>query len=265
LPSTKLNEENRMSLEPSAQPEPTPAPATAEQPVTPPPLAETAAPDTAITTAPAAAQAVAVQSAAAEPLTAEELKKVRRVIHPGFPRKVWRAAVGLTLLTSMAINLILIVVVVILVNQVGAIKMTLASVLGQLDSAFEGLGAASIQDTIKINQQVPVQFDLPLNQNTTVTTLAPVPINTQANFSLGPFGNINGVVSLQLPTGTQLPVHLELMVPISNSIPVVFDQAINIPLAERGLGPVVAKLRSALGPLIKLVGQLPERFVIVEP
>ena len=249
-----------MSLEPSAQPEPTPAPPVAEQPAATSPSADVAPPEAAITTAPVAAQAVA-----AEPLTATELKKVRRVIHPGFLRKIWRAAVGLTLLTSMVINLILIVVVVILVNQVGAIKMTLASVLGQLDSAFEGLGAASIQDTIKINHQVPVQFDLPLNQNTTVTTLAPVPINTQANFSLGPFGNINGVVSLQLPTGTQLPVHLELMVPVSNSIPVVFDQPINIPLAEKGLGPVVAKLRSALGPIIGLVGQLPERFVIIEP
>jgi len=253
-----------MSLEPSTQPEPTPVPA-AQPPVTTSAPANPLVPTTALTAAPAATTPVTVQTVAAEPLSAEELKKVRRVIRPGFPRKIWRAAMGLTLLTSMVINLILIVVVVILVNQVGAIKMTLASVLGQLDSAFEGLGAASIHDTIKINQQVPVRFDLPLNQNTTVTTQAAVPINTQATFSLGQFGSINGVVSLQLPAGTQLPVHLELMVPVSNTIPVVFDQPINIPLAERGLGPVVAKLRSALGPLIKLVGQLPERFVIVEP
>jgi hypothetical protein len=54
-------------------------------------------------------------------------------------------------------------------------------------------------------------------------------------------------------------------VPVSNSIPVVFDQPINIPLAEKGLGPVVAKLRSALGPIIELVGDLPDRFVIIEP
>jgi hypothetical protein len=254
-----------MSLEPSAQTEPTPAPPAAEQPATMPLSTETAAQTTAMTTTPAAMPPATVQATTAEPLSAEELKKVRRVIRPGFPRKVWRAAVGLTLLTSMAINLILIVVVVILVNQVGAIKMTLASVLGQLDSAFEGLGAASIQDTIKINQQVPVRFDLPLNQNTTVTTQAAVPINTQATFSLGQFGSINGTVSLALPPGTQLPVHLEFSVPVSNTIPVVFDQAINIPLSERGLGPVVAKLRSALGPIIGLVGQLPERFVIVEP
>ncbi len=244
-----------MSLEPSAQPEPTPVTPAAEQPSTALVSVDTAAPTSTATTPPAAAVS----------LSADELKKVRRVIRPAFPRKVWRAAVGLTLLVSMVINLILIVVVVILVNQVGAIKLTLASVLGQLDSAFEGLGAASIQDTIKINQQVPVRFDLPLKQDTIVTLQSPVPINTQATFSLGQFGSINGMVSLQLATGTQLPVHLELMVPVSNSIPVVFDQAINIPLAERGLGPVVAQLRSALAPIIVLVEQLPDRFVIIEP
>ncbi len=214
-----------MSLEPSAQPEPTPAAPAAEQPATTPPLTETAAPTTAMTTAPAATPPATVQAAAAEPLSAEELKKVRRVIRPGFPRKVWRAAVGLTLLTSMAINLILIVVVVILVNQVGAIKMTLASVLGQLDSAFEGLGAASIHDTIKINQQVPVRFDLPLKPGYRGDhSRRRCPSTRRPTFSLGQFGSINGLVSLQLPTGLQLPVHLELMVPVSNSIPVVFDQ-----------------------------------------
>jgi hypothetical protein len=180
-----------------------------------------------------------------------------------FPRRVWEALKSISLMVSMIINLVLIVVVVILINQVGSIKMTLASILGQLDSAFQGLGAATIVDTIKINQQVPVRFDLPLSQDTTVVTQAPVPISAYATFSLGQFGSINGTVSLALPTGTSLPVHLELSVPVSNSIKVAFDQPISIPLAARGLGPVVAQLRSALGPLIGVVQQLPDAFVII--
>jgi len=183
--------------------------------------------------------------------------------HKSYRQKFWDAAKTLTLITSMIINLILIVAVVVLANQVGAIKLTLNNVLGQLDSAFEGLGQAVISDTIRISQQVPVQFDLPLKQDTVVTTQSPVPINTQATFSLGQFGSINGTVSLQLPTGTRLPVHLELTVPVSNSIPVVFDQPISIPLADKGLGPVVAKLRAALAPIIDVVEKLPDRFVII--
>ncbi len=226
-----------MSLEPSAQPElVTPTSTAVESSLAATPAAT--APVTPVATQP------------------DKARKSRR-------RKFWDATKTLTLVVSMFINLILIVAVVILANQVGAIKMTLNSVLGQLDSAFEGLGQAVIRDTIRINQEVPVQFDLPLKQDTVVTTRGPVPINTQATFSLGQFGSINGTVSLQLPAGTSLPVHLELTVPVSNSIPVVFDQPIAIPLAEKGLGPVVAKLRSALAPIIDLVHKMPDRFVII--
>lgn len=217
-----------------------------ESPSAPPPVAEPVQPP------PAALPPV---SPAAPPPPA----KPRRSLASRF----WGAAKNLTILFSMFLNLILIVVVFVLLNQVGAIKTTLASVLGQLDSAFAGLGESVIQDTIKIDQQVPVRFDLPLKQQTVVTTQAGVPINTQATFSLGQFGSINGTVSLQLPPGTQLPVMLDLTVPVSNSIPVVFDQPIAIPLAEKGLGKVVLKLRAALGPIIQLVDQLPDRFVLI--
>ncbi len=179
------------------------------------------------------------------------------------PRRFWDALKNVTLLISMIINLVLIVVVAILLNQVGSIKVTIASVLGQLDSAFEGLGQANIADTIHIDQKVPVRFDLPLSQDTTVVTQAPVPLVVPANFSLGQFGSINGTVSLALPAGTSLPVHLEMSVPVSNSIGVTFDQPVSINLSQKGLGPVVAKLRAAIRPLIKLVGDLPDAFVII--
>jgi len=226
-----------MSLEPSPPSESVPSvPAPVEPPASPAPAAGTPVP------------AAAVQS--------EKPRKSR-------PRKFWDAAKTITLIVSMFIDLILIVAVVILANQVGAIKMTLNTVLGQLDSAFEDLGQVVITDTIKISQQVPVRFDLPLKQDTVVTTQAPVPISTQATFSLGQFGSINGTVSLQLPPGTSLPVRLEITVPVSNVIPVVFDQPVRIPLAEKGLGSVVTKLRAALAPIIGVVQQMPDRFVIV--
>lgn len=237
-----------MALEPTPPPETTPSSEpTAVTPATP-------SPSPAI---------VPVQTAApVEALSAHEVKDLRRLIKKSHKRKFWDAAKTLTLLVSMIINLILIVVVAILVQQVGAIKTTLGSVLGQLDAAFQGLGETVIQTTIPISQSVPVRFDLPLKQDTYVTTNGPVPITTQATFSLGQFGSINGTVSLNLPAGTQLPVHLEITVPVSNAIPVVFNQTVAIPLARAGMQHVVDQLRGALGPILQLVGQLPDRFSI---
>ena len=180
-------------------------------------------------------------------------------------RGFWNALKNISLVISMFVNLILIVVVLVLVTQIGAIKTTLNSVLGQLDSAFEGLGQSTIADTISIDQQVPVKFDLPLSQDTTVVTQAPVPINVPASFSLGPFGTINGTVSLQLAAGTSLPVHLDLIVPVDTHIPVKFDQPVAINLYAKGMGPVVDKLRAALGPIIQLVQKLPDRIQLIGP
>ncbi len=196
----------------------------------------------------------------AEALSVEEVKELRKLAYKSHKRKFWDAAKTLTLIVSMIINLILIIVVAILFQQVGAIKSALGGVLGQLDAAFQGLGDTVIRTTIPISQSVPVRFDLPLTQDTYVTTNGPVPISTQATFSLGQFGSINGTVSLNLPARTQLPVHLELTVPVSNAIPVVFTQSVAIPLAPAGMQPVVDQLRAALSPILQLVRQMPDRF-----
>ena len=237
-----------MSLETSTPPDSTPAPAA------------TTSPTIELTTAAVPSDQAPVTSATLSPA---EIKELRKITAKSRKRKFWDAAKTLSLGVSMIVNLVLIIVVAILVQQVGAIKSTLVSVLGQLDTAFQGLGDTVIRTTIPISQSVPVRFDLPLQQDTNVTTNSPVPINTQATFSLGQFGSINGTVSLNLPAGTQLPVHLELTVPVSNAIPVVFDQEVAIPLAPAGMQPVVDQLRAALSPILDLVRLLPDRFSII--
>jgi len=181
---------------------------------------------------------------------------------PSFIGRIWNALKNISLIMSMVINLVLIVVVVVLISQIGAIKTTFSTVLGQLDSAFAGLGNSSIVDTIKIDQHVPIEFDLPIDQSITVQTQSPIPLSVPTTFSLGAFGTINGTVSLEIPAGTSLPIHLQMTVPVSNQISVKFDQPISINLASKGLGPVVINLRAALTPLVNLVKQLPDGFVL---
>ncbi len=174
-------------------------------------------------------------------------------------QRAWNALRNLTIVVSLVVNIILISIVLILASQIGAIKATLSGVVGQLDAAFVSLGAATVQDTIHISQQVPVQFDLNIAElpGTAVTT-APVPLNIPASFSLGGFGQINGTVSLSLPAGLVLPMKISMVVPVNSQIPVVFDQPVSIPLGARGLGPVVDQLRGVTQPLMQTIQSLPD-------
>ena len=184
-------------------------------------------------------------------------------------KRFWSAFKDIAIVFSFVVNFVLILVVFVLMAQYTAIKDQVGGLVTGLDHSFASLGEATISTTIPINQQLPVKFDLPvkfvlpLSQDTTVTTVAPTPINTTVNLSLGQFGRINAPVTLSLPTGTQLRVRLNLNIPVSTtvgvnqSIPVKFDQSAQIKLGPSGLNPVVAELRGVVSPYVVLMQKLP--------
>lgn len=186
------------------------------------------------------------------PVSLEEVKMTRR-------QAMWNALKNITIVISLVVNTILIIALLVIVTQIGNIKATLYSVFNQLDTAFVSLGTANIQEIIRINQMVPVQFDLPIDQQGVAIILRDVPLTIPATFVLGGSGGtINGTVSLALPAGTSLPLRISMTVPVDNEIPVVFDQAISIPLGARGLGPTINELRAVTLPLLELISTLPD-------
>jgi len=206
----------------------------------------------------------------------------------------WSRIREFAIVFSFVVNVILVLVVLVLLTQVFAIKDQIVGPLVYgLDESFASLGDATISTTIPIRQQLPVKFNLPirfdtpakfnlpvtfmlpLNQETTVTTLTPTPINTTVNLSLGQFGRINAPISLNLPPGTPLRIRLNMNIPVSTTvavnqmipvsttvsvnqmIPVVFDQSAQIKLGPSGLSPVVAKLRGVVKPYVVIMQSLP--------
>jgi hypothetical protein len=206
----------------------------------------------------------------------------------------WSRIREFAIVFSFVVNVILVLVVLVLLTQVLTIKDQIVGPLVYgLDESFASLGDATISTTIPIRQQLPVKFNLPirfdtpakfnlpvmfmlpLNQETTVTTLTPTPINTTVNLSLGQFGRINAPISLNLPPGTPLRIRLNMNIPVSTTvavnqmipvsttvsvnqmIPVVFDQSAQIKLGPSGLSPVVAKLRGVVKPYVVIMRSLP--------
>ncbi|HMO59045.1 MAG TPA: hypothetical protein PKA05_17350 [Roseiflexaceae bacterium] len=188
----------------------------------------------------------------------------------------WKALI----ITSFAINLVLIFVVMLLVGFVAQYFRPLTeTVVGtqgfardnvaELRSVVQGLENATIRTTIPIDQPLDLNgrgVVVPVDQATTVTLVEPVPL-TLANADID-LGNGNRLrannISLALPAGTQLNIALKMDIPLDAvTIPVILSVPIEIPLRDTELGPefvrlgqLVDRLAGPFGPFLGI--EIPE-------
>lgn len=174
-------------------------------------------------------------------------------------RSGWEAFKTFAILFSFIINLVLVIALVVTVSLIFQIKNGIAEPLVDgLHGSFVGLDKATIDRVIPVRETIPVQFNLPLQQNTTVVLTGPVPLAANAQFNLpGGGGTINGTVSLQLPQGMALPVSLNLDVPVDTMLPVSLDVRALIPIEETQLHDPLENLRRLLNPFVRGLDNLP--------
>jgi hypothetical protein len=145
---------------------------------------------------------------------------------------------------SLIVNIILIVVLIYLGSQLGAIKrMVKDDVLAGLYANFILMDQASIKTTIPIDVQVPAKFNLPLDTDTVVTL-------NQNTFISG--------ARVSLNTGTQLPIHLTLTVPVDQKIPVKMNVVVDIPLNQTDLHTPFVGLQNVVAPYYRMMDQVPD-------
>ena len=172
---------------------------------------------------------------------------------------LWKAMI----LTSFAVNLILIAILIYLAGFVvqnkgylGGTTQNIASNVRELQDVVVQLQKAHIQTTIPLDQPLPVHLVVPIDTTTTVTTTAPVPLNVPADIDMGPFGQLHPNVSLSLPPGTSLNIALKLNVPLDTTIPVKLSVPVDIPMEETALAPQFQRLGAVLNRLLSSVGPL---------
>jgi hypothetical protein len=173
--------------------------------------------------------------------------------------KPWQAFMNFAIIFSFIVNIVLVIVLLLIAPIVLPIVGDIVNPLvGGLTESFVEMGEASIQQTIIVDDEIPIQFILPLDARTDVVLAEAVPLQVQAQFVLPNGGGIiNGVVNLQLPNNLVLPVNLSLEVPVSQTVPVLLKVPVNIPLAETELGVPFNRLQSLFVPLNGLLSGLP--------
>lgn len=173
--------------------------------------------------------------------------------------KPWQAFKSFAIIFSFVVNLVLIIVLLLIAPIILPIVGQIVNPLvGGLTDSFVEMGAASIKQTIVVDDQIPIQFTLPLEQQTNVVLAAPVPLSVGAQVLLPNGGGIiNGTVDLQLPEGLVLPVFLSLNVPVSQTVPVLLNVDVDIPLSQTELGVPFTRLEGLFTPLDGLLSGLP--------
>lgn len=168
---------------------------------------------------------------------------------------------------SLVVNIILIALLVGLARDLFILKGLVSDqLIGGLHDNFVKMDEAHIittilvSDTIQVKDTMPVVFDLPLKQNTTVTLVKDTPVDNATIF-------LNGSpvpLDLVLRKGTELNIHLDLTVPVSQTIPVVLNVPVrlkvpvDIPLQQTQLHEAFAGLRSVVEPYHGMLLGLPE-------
>jgi hypothetical protein len=202
-----------------------PAATPAATPATPPPSA------TPVSIPPASAAPAKEKPSKPKPDAAETREKRLRA--------VW--TIGSV--ASILVNVVLIVIVLVLVNQVFVLKQLVGEqLLGGLYENFILMDQANITTTITVEDEIPIDFVLDINQDTTVVLTEPTRI----------YGAYVSVLSapadIVLPAGTSLPVKLSLSVPVQKTIPVKLIVPVDIPLEKTELHEPFTGLQNVVSP-----------------
>ncbi len=202
-----------------------------------------------------------------EPTPAPSPRKTR--LGSGIRLKVQREALrpafwDVTSWVSLAVDAVLIAVVIILLFYVRRLNIKYNELLGMVDMPvtavsqlydnFERMNGAHIRTNIPFNTEIPVKFDLQIDQQIEVELSAPVRINgASVTLVTGGLEIAGAPANIILPAGTRLPIRLALTVPVDKTVPVSLQVPVDIDLAQTDLGAAFTGLMDALEPLYCLL------------
>ncbi len=173
--------------------------------------------------------------------------------------ELWPAFKNIAIVFSFSLNMIMLSLFIITAFWIiPSTNHLVKPIITNLSKSVEDMVSAEINQTIQVNDQIPIAFDLPVSAITSVELTAAVPMAVNTSFVLpNGGGNINGTVYFELPQGTLLPVALNIMVPVSQTVPVDLAIGVNIPLDETEMGPPLMGLQEVIAPIEDFLSDFP--------
>ena len=162
-------------------------------------------------------------------------------------------------LMSITVNIVLLVILLILFQMLGAIQGTaddkVSVLLGGLYDNFVKMDEANITTSIHVEKEIPVEFTLNVSGPTNVRLSQPVTINgALVTVQTGGMNIVNARATIVLPQDTLLPINIEsLSVPVNQKVLAVLDVPVNIPLKQTELHEPFVGLQQVVRPWYCLI------------
>ncbi len=160
---------------------------------------------------------------------------------------------------SLTVNIILIIILLIAFQMLGAIQNTaddqVSGLLGGLYTNFVKMDEANIRTNIHVEKEIPVQFSLNVSGPTNVTLSHDVTINgALVTVATGGLNIVNARATIVLPKDTLLPINIQsLVVPVDQRVLAVLDVPVDIPLDQTELHEPFVGLQQVVEPWYCLV------------
>lgn len=179
----------------------------------------------------------------------------------------WQGKIGpafwtITGMISLSVNVILIAVLVLVGRQLFSAKNLInGQLIGGLYYNFVLMDQARIKTSIQVSDTIPVQFDLPVQTETTVILTEDTQItNARVNLATGGLSITNASANIVLPAGTELPVSLNISVPVDTTVPVNLTVPVDIPLNETDLHQPFIGLQEVISPYYWQLSSAPDSW-----
>lgn len=164
---------------------------------------------------------------------------------------------------SFTVNLVLLIVLALLLQNLGAVGVTLTKLpdhlLGGLYNNFVRMDQAHIKTTIPVSKEIPVQFTLNVSGPTNVTLSEDVRIaGALVTVNTGGLNINNARANIVLPEGTVLPIQIEnLVVPVDQKVLAELEVAVDIALNQTELHEPFVGLRRVVEPFYCMLYDCP--------
>jgi len=160
-------------------------------------------------------------------------------------------------LISLTVNVILIIILLIMFQMLGAIQNTaddqISGLLGGLYTNFVKMDQATIATNIPVDATVPLNIVVPVQATTRITLAESVVIpNAHVRINTGGL-SIDADAVVTLPANTALTVNLDFPLNVQNSIPIHLDVPVNIPLDQTELHEPFVGLQQVVEPWYCLI------------